>query len=130
MRNNYLSVILAFAFVINENGKKKSILNVCFLHNISQVHNGKLNDPYCSPNIVWVIKSRIMRWAGHVVRMGERRGGYRGLVGNLRKRHYLGDPGIDVTIKLLWIFRKQDVGVWTGSSWLRIGTGGGHLGMR
>jgi len=37
------------------------------------------------------------------------------------------DPGIDGRIVLRWIFRKWDVGVWTGSSWHRIGTGGGHL---
>ena len=38
-----------------------------------------------------------------------------------------GDPGVVGRIILRWIFRKWDVGVWTGSSWLRIGTGGGHL---
>ena len=92
MRNNYLSVILAFAFVINENGKKKSILNVCFLHNISQVHNGKLNDPYCSPNIVWVIKSRIMRWVGHVAHMWGKRGIYGLLVGKPDERRPFGRP--------------------------------------
>jgi len=37
-------------------------------------HNEKLNDLYSSPNIVHVIKSRRMRWAGHVARMGEERG--------------------------------------------------------
>jgi hypothetical protein len=37
----------------------------------------ELNDLYCSPNIVQVIKSKRMRWAGHVARMGERRGVYR-----------------------------------------------------
>jgi len=45
--------------------------------------------------------------------------------GNLRERDYLGDPGIDGRIIISWIFRKWDVGVGTGSSWLRIGTGGG-----
>jgi hypothetical protein len=44
-------------------------------------HNEELHDLYCSPNIVRVIKSRRMRWAGHVVRMGEGRGVYRVLVG-------------------------------------------------
>jgi len=39
----------------------------------------------------------------------------------------LGDPGFDGMIILSWIFRKLDVGIWTGSSWLRIGTGGGYL---
>jgi len=58
---------------------------------------------------------------------GERRGVYRVLVGNLRERDRLGDPGVDGRIILRWIFRKWDVGVWTGSSWIRIGTGGGLL---
>jgi hypothetical protein len=43
--------------------------------------NEELNDLYCSPNIVWVIKSRRLRWAGHVARMGEGRDSYRVLVG-------------------------------------------------
>jgi hypothetical protein len=42
-------------------------------------------------------------------------------------RDNLGDPGVDGWIILRWFFRKWDVGVWTGLSWLRIGTGGGHL---
>jgi hypothetical protein len=46
---------------------------------------------------------------------------------NLRVKEQLGDPGVDGSITLRWIFRKWDVGIWTGSSWLRIGTGGGHL---
>ena len=45
------------------------------------LHNEELNDLYCSPNIVWVTKSRRMRSAGHVARLGERRDVYRGLVG-------------------------------------------------
>ena len=47
--------------------------------------------------------------------------------GNLRERGHLEDPGVDWRIILRWIFRKWDVGVRIGSSWLRIGTGGGHL---
>ena len=46
-----------------------------------KLHNEELNDVYSSPNIVRVIKSRRMRWAGHVAHMGERRGVYRVLVG-------------------------------------------------
>jgi len=42
-----------------------------------RLHNEKLNDMYSSPNIVRVIKSRRMRWAGHVAHMGEERGAYR-----------------------------------------------------
>ena len=45
-----------------------------------KLHNEELNDLYCSPNIVRVIKSRRMRWAMHVACMGERRGVYRVLV--------------------------------------------------
>ena len=46
-----------------------------------KLNNEELNDLYCSPNIVRVIKSRIRRWAGHVARMGESRGICRILVG-------------------------------------------------
>jgi hypothetical protein len=46
-----------------------------------RLHNEELNNLYSSPNIVRVIKSRRMRWAGHVTRMGEERGVYRVLVG-------------------------------------------------
>jgi len=60
--------------------------------------------------------------------MGEKRGVYRDLGGgNLRERDNLGDSGVVGRIILRWIFRNCDVGVWTGSSWFRIGTGGGHL---
>jgi hypothetical protein len=43
--------------------------------------------------------------------------------GNLREGDHLGDSGLDGRIILRWIFRKWDVEVWTGSSWLRIGAG-------
>jgi len=47
--------------------------------------------------------------------------------GNLNERDHLGDPGVDGRIILRWILRKWDVGVWTGSSWLWLATGGRHL---
>ena len=57
-----------------------------------RLHNEELNDLYSSPNIVRVIKSRIMRSAGHVARMGEERGVYRVLVGRPEGRRSLGRP--------------------------------------
>ena len=67
---------------------------------------------------------RRIRWAGHVARMGERRGV---LVGKPEGKSTLGRTGVDGRIIFKWIFWKWDVEVWTGSSWLRIGTGGGML---
>jgi len=55
--------------------------------------------------------------------MGERIGVYRVWWGSLRERDHLRDTSVDGRIILKWIFRKWDVGVWTGWSWLRIGTG-------
>jgi len=57
-----------------------------------RLHNEELNDFYCSPNIVRVIKSRRMRWAGHVARMGEKSGVYRVLVGKPEGNRPLGRP--------------------------------------
>ena len=92
-----------------------------------RLHNEELNDLHSSPNIVWMIKSRRMRWAGHVARMGEERGVYGVLVGNWRERDHWGDLGIDGWIILQLISRRWDVGIWTGLGWPRIGTGGGCL---
>ena len=57
-----------------------------------RLHNEELNDMYASPNIVRVIKSRRMRWAGHVARMGEEWGVYRVLVGKPEGRRPPGRP--------------------------------------
>jgi len=46
--------------------------------------------------------------------------------GYLRERDYVKDPGVGGRIILRWIFRKWDVGTWTGLIWLRVGTGGGQ----
>jgi len=59
-----------------------------------KLHNEELNDLYCSHNIVQVIKSRRMRWEGHVARMGEGRGVYRVLVGKPDGKRPLGRPGL------------------------------------
>jgi hypothetical protein len=68
-----------------------------------------------------------MRWAGHVTRKGRGEVYTRFWYGILKERYHLGDPGVDGIIIFVWIFRDWYVGVWTGSSWLRIGTVGGHL---
>jgi hypothetical protein len=57
-----------------------------------KLHNEELNDLYSSSNILRVIKSRRMRWAGHVARMGKRRGVYRVLVGKPEGKRPLGRP--------------------------------------
>ena len=74
--------------------------------------NEKLNDLY-SPNIVWVIKSRKMRWAGHIARMG-RGEAYTGFWwGNLRKRDHLGDPGVDGRIILTLRLLMSYIYIWS-----------------
>jgi len=57
-----------------------------------RLHNEELNDLYSSPSIVRVIKSRRMRWAGHVARMGEERGVYTVLLGKPEGRRPVGRP--------------------------------------
>jgi len=59
--------------------------------------------------------------------LGDSRGPYRVLVRKPERKRPLGRPGVDGRIILRWIFRKWDMWVWIGSSWLRIGIGGGYL---
>jgi len=75
---------------------------------------------------VRVVKSRRMRCAGHVARMGEARGVHRVLVGKPEGRVQWGDLDAYGRTILRRIFRIWE-GLETGCSWLRIGTGGGHL---
>jgi len=89
-----------------------------------RLHNEELNDLYSSPNIVQVIKSRKMRWAGHVAHMGEERGVYRVLVGKLEGKRPLGRPShrwVDNIRMYLqevgcghvnWIGLAQDTDMW------------------
>jgi len=73
-----------------------------------KLHNAELNGLYSSPNIVRVKKSKRIKWAGHVARMGEKRGVYRGLVGKPEGKRPLGRPRLrwedDIKMDL------QDVG--------------------
>ena len=70
-----------------------------------RLHNEELNDLYCSPNIVRVLKRRRMRWAGHVARMGEERGCIGSWRGNWRKGDHWGDLGVDG-----WIILERENG--------------------
>jgi hypothetical protein len=91
-----------------------------------RLHNEELYALYL-PNIVWVIRSRRIKWAGHVERTGKGEVHIWFWWGNRRERYHLKDLSVDGRIIIKWIFRKCDVGVWVGSSWHRIGTVGGHL---
>jgi hypothetical protein len=81
-----------------------------------KLHNEELNGLYFLPNIVRVVKSRRMRWAGHVARMGEDRGVHRVLVRKPEGKRPLGDQDVNGRIILRWIFRKLEVVVGTGWS--------------
>jgi hypothetical protein len=91
---------------------------------MARLYDEELNDLYCSPNIAQVIKSRRMRWAGHAALMGKKRGVYRVLVGKPNSKRPPGRPRRRWKDNIKWIFRKWELGVWTGSSWLRIGISG------
>jgi hypothetical protein len=80
-----------------------------------KLHNEELRDLYSSPSIIRIIKSRRMRWAGHVARMGENRNAYRLLVGKPERKRPLGRPRrrwVD-NIKMAF-FRYRLWTVWTG----------------
>jgi hypothetical protein len=92
-----------------------------------RLHNEELNDLYSSPNIIRVIRSRRMRWAGYVARTGEGRGAYRILVGRPEGRRPLGRPRSRWEDNNKFDLQNRDGGAWTGLIWLRKGTGGGLL---
>jgi len=80
-------------------------------------NNEELIDLYCSPNIVWVIKSRRMRWAGHVARMGERRGVYRVLVGEPVGKRPLGRPRRRWEDNIKMDFKEVEILRWILKKW-------------
>ena len=77
-------------------------------------NNEELNYLYYSPNIIRVMKSRGMRLAGHVARIGRGEAHAWFWWGNLRERGHSGNLDLNGRIILKWIFRKWDVGVGTG----------------
>jgi hypothetical protein len=90
-------------------------------------HNEELNDLYSSPNIVRVIKSRRMRLAEQVERMGERIGVYRALVGKPEGKRPLGRLRRRRKDNIKMDLQEERCGAWTEASWLRTETGGRHL---
>jgi hypothetical protein len=80
-----------------------------------KLHNEELHNLYASPSIIRMLKSRRMRWAGHVTRMGEKRNAYRILVGNPEGKRPLGRP------KRRWMNNiKMDLRQigWDGMDWI------------
>jgi hypothetical protein len=82
---------------------------------------------YCSPYIVRLIKSRRMRWEGHVARVGDKRGAYRVLMGKPEGKRPLGRPRRRWEDDIKMDVRELGCGAWTGLIWLSIRTGGGLL---
>jgi transcription termination factor 2 len=80
-----------------------------------KLHNEELHNLYSSPNIIRMIKSRRMRWAGHVARMGETRNAYRIFVGKPEGKRPLGRP------RRRWVdnikIDLREIG-WDGVNWI------------
>jgi hypothetical protein len=91
-----------------------------------KLHSGELHNLYSSPDIIRQIKSRRMRWAGHVARMGEGGNVYRVLVGKPEGKNHLKDQGVDGSTRSKWTLGRL-AGVWSGFTCLRIGMAGGLL---
>jgi hypothetical protein len=92
-----------------------------------KLHNEELHNLYCWPSIIRIIKSRRMRWAGHVARMGKKRNAYRILMGKPDGKRPLGIPRRRWEDNIKMDLREIGWMVWTGLIWPRIGTSGGPL---
>jgi hypothetical protein len=91
------------------------------------LHGGELYNLYSSPDIIKQIKSRRMRWAGHVAHMGEGRNMYRVLVGKPEGKKPCERPSIDGKMGSKWTLGILVGGGGGGFTWLRIGIVGGRL---
>jgi hypothetical protein len=91
------------------------------------LHNEELNDLYSLPNIIWVIKSRTMRWAGHVAHVGGKEMHTGFWWGDLREGKPLGRLRLRWEDNIKMELQEVGWGAWTGLSWLRIGTGSSLL---
>jgi hypothetical protein len=92
-----------------------------------KLHNEELHNFYSSPDIITQVKSRRMRWAGNVARMGEERKVYKVLVGKPEGKRPLGRPRRRWDDGIRMDLGETGLGVWIGFDRLRTGTGGGLL---
>jgi hypothetical protein len=92
-----------------------------------KLHNDELHNLYSSPNIVRVIKSRRLRWARHVARMGRGEVLTGFWLGGPKARDHCEDLGVSGRITLRWTLGRQGSMGQTGFCWLRIGSSGGIL---
>jgi hypothetical protein len=92
-----------------------------------KLHNGELHNLYSSPDIIRQIKSRRMKWAEHVARMGKSGNMYRVLVGKPEGKRQLGSSRRRWEEGIKMDLREVDWEVWSGFTLLRIGNVGGLL---
>jgi hypothetical protein len=95
-----------------------------------KLRNEELNNLYSSRDIIRQVKSKRMRWVGHVARMGEERKVYKVLVRKPEGKRPLGRPRRRWEDGIRMDLREIGFGVWIGSDWLRAVTGGGLLLVR
>ena len=91
----------------------------------TELYNERLYNLYSLPNIIRVIKSRRMKRAGHVARMGERKSAYNVLVGKPEGKSPLGRPRHRCEDNIKMELQEVGSGAWNGLIWLRRGTSGG-----
>jgi hypothetical protein len=89
-----------------------------------KLHNEELHNLYSYPDIIRQVKSRRMRGAGHVARMGEERNVYRFWWESPKERDRWEDQGVGGKMGSEWILGRLGWGVWIGFDCLRTGTGG------
>jgi hypothetical protein len=85
------------------------------------MRNGELYNLYSSPDIIRQIRSRRMRWAGHVADIGEGRNVYRVWWESPKEKDHLKDQGVDGRLRSKWTLGRMVAGVWSGFTWLRTG---------
>ena len=94
-----------------------------------RLHNEELRDPNFFPNVIRVIKSRIMRWSEACSSYWGEKGACREFMGTPERNKHVEDVNVCGRIILRWIFKKWNTrrSAWTGFIWFRIRTGGGLL---